>query len=196
MDTPAPEEPTVRRRDAEENRARIITAAREVFASDGFDVPLDIIARRAGVGRATLYRNFADRFALGAAIFDHNLAALEALAREHRDQPDAFTILLSAMVEHQIKAHALVPALLHGPSAPDLQVLVRRVTRLLARPLRQARAAQRVRADLTITDVLDALAMVSAVVTGNTSVRSRRVRAVRALELLLHGIVPRPSAAR
>ena len=58
--------PPTRRRDAQDNRDRLIAAAREVFAESGFDVPLDAIARRAGVGRATLYRNFSDRYALGS----------------------------------------------------------------------------------------------------------------------------------
>ena len=180
-----------RRRDAEENRARIITAAREVFATAGFDAPLDAIARRAGVGRATLYRNFPDRFALGAAIFEHNLVALEALAREHRGRPDAFMTLLSAIVEQQIEGHALVPALLRGPSVSDLQALALRVMRLVATPLRRARAAGTVRRDLTPADVLASLAMISAVVAGDASVRSRRRRAMRALDLLIHGLAPR-----
>lgn len=187
----APEEPPVRRRDAEENRARLVDAAREVFASNGFDAPLDAIARRAGVGRATLYRNFPDRHALGAAIFEENLAALEALAREHRGQSGAFVALLSACVDQQIEAHALVPALLIGPSAPDLQALVRRVLRLLAGPLRRARAAGEVRPDLKSADVLAVLAMISGVVAGDSSVRSRRQRAMRALELVIHGLAAR-----
>lgn len=185
------EGPPPRRRDAEENRARIVAAAREVFASSGFDVPLDTVARRAGVGRATLYRNFPDRYALAAAIFDTNLAALEDLARAHRGRSDAFMTLLSAMVEQQIEAHALVPALLTGPSAPDLHALERRVTRLLAAPLRRAKAAGTVRRDLAPGDVIAALAMVSAVVIGDASVRSRRRRAMRALDLLIHGLLPR-----
>jgi AcrR family transcriptional regulator len=188
------EETPARRRDAEENRARIVAAAREVFVSAGFDAPLDTIARRAGVGRATLYRNFPDRFALGAAILEHDLASLETFASEHGDRPDAFMALLSAIVERHTETHALVPALLRGPGAPDLQALVRRVTRLLTTPLRRARAAGLVRDDLTLADVIDVLAMISAVVAGDASIRSRRHRATRALELLLHGLVPREPA--
>lgn len=188
------EETPPRRRDAEENRARIVAAAREVFMSDGFDAPLDAIARRAGVGRATLYRNFPDRYALGAAIMEYDLTTLEALAREQRDRPDVLMILLSTIVEQHTETYALVPALLRGPSAPDLKALVPRVTRLFTAPLRRARAAGLVREDLTVADVIDVLAMVSAVVAGDASVRSRRQRAARALELLLHGLVPRAPA--
>ena len=183
--------PSTRRRDAEENRGRIIAAAREVYAVAGFDAPLEAVARRAGVGRATLYRNFPDRIALGVAIFEDNLAALEALAHEHRGRPDAFMTLLASIVEQQIEGHALIPALLTGPSAPDLQALARRVTRLLAEPLRRARATGAVRRDLAPADVLAALAMLTAVVAGDASVRSRRRRALRALDLLVHGLAPR-----
>lgn len=181
----------MRRRDAEENRARIIEAAREVFASAGFDTPLGAIAEHAGVGRATLYRNFPDRFALAAAIFEDNLVALETLAQQHRNQPDALLILLAAMVEQQIEAHALVPALLTQASAPDLQALVRRTKTLLEAPLQAATAAGVVRRDLTLDDVLAVLAMVSGVVIGDALVSSRRQRALRALDLLIHGLVPR-----
>ena len=73
-------EDTLRRRDARENHERLIEAARRVFASSGFEASLAAIASEAGVGRATLYRNFPDKFALVAAIFEDNLVALETLA--------------------------------------------------------------------------------------------------------------------
>lgn len=180
-----------RRRDARDNRERLVAAAREVFAESGFDVPLDAIARRAGVGRATLYRNFPDRYALGSAIFEHNLAALEALARAHAGRADAFTTLLSAIIEQQIASHALVPALMTGPTAPDLEALRRRMTRLLAAPLRQAQAAGQIRRDLVAADVLSVIAMVSAVVIHAPSVAARRRRAARALQLVFDGLIPR-----
>src|SRR4029079_14460223 len=46
------------RRDAERNRDRIVEAARTAIASEGIDVSVEEIARRAGVGVATLYRRF------------------------------------------------------------------------------------------------------------------------------------------
>ncbi|MDI1447484.1 TetR/AcrR family transcriptional regulator [Polyangium sp. 6x1] len=194
--TSLPEKKPARRRDAEENRARIVAAAREVYASAGFDAPFDAIARHAGVGRATLYRNFPDRFALGAAIIEDDLAALEAIARKHGDRPDTFMTLLTGMVERHTEAHALVPVLLREPGAPALQALVPRVTRLLTAPLERARAAGLVRADLTLTDVIDVLAMLAAVLADDGSGRSRHGRMARALELLVHGLVPRAAGAR
>lgn len=180
-----------RRRDARENRTRIIKAAREVFAAVGFEAPLSTIASQAGVGRATLYRNFPDRSALVAAIFEDNFDALRALAHEHRGQPGAFMTLLSAMVEQQIEAHALFPMLLTGVNATDVDALARRTKTLLREPLKAAAAAGEVRADLTLTDTLALLGMISAIVASDVLASSRRQRATRALELLLHGILPR-----
>jgi AcrR family transcriptional regulator len=82
------------RADALRNRERIVTAAREMFVEYGPEVPLDEIARRAGVGNATLYRHFADRGALIEEVVLFVLArtterAYEAAAQE----PDAFAAL-------------------------------------------------------------------------------------------------------
>ena len=62
---------------AEENRRALIAAARELFAEKGFAVPFSAVARRAGVGQASLYRHFPDKVALGVAVFAENLADLE-----------------------------------------------------------------------------------------------------------------------
>jgi len=63
------------RADAERNRARIVTAARQVFAERGLDVPMEEIAREAGVGVATLYRRFPTRADLIAGAFEAKMAA-------------------------------------------------------------------------------------------------------------------------
>src|ERR1700682_6534119 len=63
------------RADARRNRAHVLAAARVVFVELGADAPLDEIARRAGVGIATLYRRFPDRAALLRAV------ALDVMAR-------------------------------------------------------------------------------------------------------------------
>src|SRR3954454_19562531 len=57
------------RADAARNRSALVEAAREVFAEQGLDAPLDEIARRAGTGNATLYRRFPTRTDLLAAVF-------------------------------------------------------------------------------------------------------------------------------
>src|ERR1700735_1274970 len=53
------------RSDARDNRDLILDAARAAFAAEGLNVPMREIARRAGVGQATLYRRFPTKQALG-----------------------------------------------------------------------------------------------------------------------------------
>jgi AcrR family transcriptional regulator len=62
------------RADAQLNRDRILDAAATLFAERGIAVPLDEIARHAGVGVATLYRRFPTRADLAAAIFERNIS--------------------------------------------------------------------------------------------------------------------------
>jgi AcrR family transcriptional regulator len=73
-----------RRRDAQENRQRILDAAREAFAREGLDVSLVEIARLASVGNATVHRNFTKETLVDALFeewFDrHRIAGEEALA--------------------------------------------------------------------------------------------------------------------
>lgn len=56
------------RADAARNRAKVLTAAQEAFAAEGLAVPLDEIARRAGVGAGTVYRHFPTKEALFEAV--------------------------------------------------------------------------------------------------------------------------------
>src|SRR5665213_304123 len=64
----------VLRADAARNRAALVGAARAVFGERGLDAPLDEIARRAGVGNATLYRRFPSRKDLITAVFVDQMA--------------------------------------------------------------------------------------------------------------------------
>jgi AcrR family transcriptional regulator len=75
----APVKPRPLRADARRNRERILAAATAAFAADGLSVPLDEIARQAGVGPGTLYRHFPAKEALWEAVL---LDRLERLADE------------------------------------------------------------------------------------------------------------------
>jgi AcrR family transcriptional regulator len=70
------------RSDALRNRVRVLEAAREAFAAEGLAVPLDEIARRAGVGAGTVYRHFPSKEALFEAVVLDRVDALAAEARE------------------------------------------------------------------------------------------------------------------
>jgi len=66
----APVSPRGLRRDAAENRSRILDAARASFDEEGLDVGIDVIAARAGVGVGTVYRRFPSKEDLIAAVLD------------------------------------------------------------------------------------------------------------------------------
>ena len=76
------------RADARRNRERVLDAARTAFAANGLSVPLDEIARRAGVGPGTLYRHFPAKEALIEAVVHDRLCRLAAEGAALRDSPD------------------------------------------------------------------------------------------------------------
>src|SRR5216683_2549991 len=83
------------RADARRNRRQALAAAAQVFVEQGADAPLDDIARRAGVGIATLYRRFPDREALVRAVAVDVLARTAHEARQAlAEEPDAFAALV------------------------------------------------------------------------------------------------------
>lgn len=66
------------RADAARNRARVLAAAEELFATRGADeVTMDDIAKTAGVGRGTLYRRYPDRASIAVALLDEHERALQ-----------------------------------------------------------------------------------------------------------------------
>src|ERR1700733_37338 len=83
------------RADARRNYDALLTAADELFATNGPDVALDEIARRAGVGNATLYRHFPDRRDLLVAVCVSEVKALCALGEHLDTDPDAGRALTS-----------------------------------------------------------------------------------------------------
>lgn len=70
------------RADARRNRERVLAAAQEAFAAEGISVPLDEIARRAGVGAGTVYRHFPTKEALFAAAIVDRVDRMTGRARE------------------------------------------------------------------------------------------------------------------
>lgn len=74
--------PRSSRSDANKNRAHVLATAEKCFAERGIGVPMDAIAKKAGVGAGTLYRHFPNKEALIAALVADQVGDLE---REHRD---------------------------------------------------------------------------------------------------------------
>ena len=97
------------RADAARNRARVLEVAYETFAQEGLSVPIDEIARRAGVGAGTVYRHFPTKEALFRAIVASRLQRLIDSATpllEGDDPGAAFFAFLALLVEEGEKDRA------------------------------------------------------------------------------------------
>jgi AcrR family transcriptional regulator len=175
------------RSDARRNREAILEVARELFA-DLPEFPLSEVARRAGVGQGTLYRHFRDRADLAAAILDEHVARFQQLATDHAGDPDAFFLLIRAIVEAMSRTHAVRELAQRdaavGSALSDTQ---RRVAELIKPPLRDAKDAGLLRRDLTVDDVLLIIQMVRGAVDFVEDPAARAASASRALTLALDG---------
>ena len=145
------------RADAERNRERILAAARDVFAERGLDAPLEAIARRAGVGQATLYRRFPTRQDLLVAAFGPKLAAYtEAIDRALKD-PDpwrGFCDYLTAITGMQQGDRGFRDILTQAfPDARELRAQRDRVYHGVAELIERAKATGRLREDFVPEDV-------------------------------------------
>jgi AcrR family transcriptional regulator len=99
-----PSAPRRLRADAALNRDRIVDAAAELFGARGIAVPLDEVARHAGVGVATLYRRFPTRADLAAATFERNLTRYTEAVDRALDDPDpwqGFRVLVYELCQLQ-----------------------------------------------------------------------------------------------
>lgn len=102
------------RADAARNRARVLEVAYDTFAADGLGVPIDEIARRAGVGAGTVYRHFPTKEALFVAVIAHRLRWISDSARallESEAPGEALFTFLREMVRTGAADHGLVDAL-------------------------------------------------------------------------------------
>jgi AcrR family transcriptional regulator len=150
------------RADARRNREAILAAARSLFAEQGLEAPLCEIARRAGVGQGTLYRHFAAREDLVAAIAAQELAALEALAGRTAHSPEAFLAIFCEAARRQQVRRDISQLIASLEDRSLIQALRRRFRAIVAEPLRAAQAAGLVREDLSPDDVGTLLSMVRA----------------------------------
>lgn len=181
------------RRDARDNRAAILDAARELFA-DSADVAMCQVARRAGVGQGTIYRHFPSRSALAAEILDEYIVRFEALAAAEQDDPDAFFVLLRSLFDGMVDLYGLA-VLARNDTETDthLKRNRERIAELLEGPLRDAKVAEALRPDLTVADVFLIFAMARGAMEGLPDRAARSAVAQRAMELTLAG-VERPVA--
>jgi AcrR family transcriptional regulator len=170
------------RADARRNFDALLAAGRLVFAENGSDASLEDVARRAGVGIGTLYRNFPTRDLFIEALYLEEIAALARVGAESSalEPGDAFRAWINRFVEYANNKHALIDGLnreselfkqcrivLYGAGEPVLQ---------------RAQAAGEIRADTNISDVLLMVSGIAGVKYADESQRDR------VLDLALDGL--------
>ena len=151
------------RADARRNRARVLEVAAEVFATDGLSVPVQEIARRAGVGTGTVSRHFPTKQELFAAILLRRMEQLTGQADalvEGEDPGTAFFTFFATLVHAGAANRGLAEAL--AGAGYDLETAAARAGYDLPGRLRdllaRAQQAGAVRTDVDYADVKALLA--------------------------------------
>lgn len=183
------------RADARRNYDRILAAAEEEVARSGAGASLEEIARKAGVGSATLHRHFPSRQALLEEVFHDRVEALSAQAEELAAEDDAGAALatwLRAVAVYGATTRGLAASLIAGP--PDPPSSTGCGTMLLdagEELLRRAQAAGAVRPAATMVDLLTLVNAVSLVTEGQEGAADE---AVRLVSLAIDGVwTPAPA---
>jgi AcrR family transcriptional regulator len=146
------------RRDAQRNRQLLIDAATEVLREQGMDASLDEIARRAGVGNATLYRRFPTREDLYEAVFANmggpvREAAARAQATE--DPWTAFTGYIEELTESCASDRGFSDLMMAGMAkSPALNAVRLESEQVMQALLERAQQQGAARPDVYIADVI------------------------------------------
>ncbi|GII52082.1 TetR family transcriptional regulator [Planotetraspora thailandica] len=186
------------RADARRNYDRILAAAAEAIAEHGAEASLEEIARRAGVGSATLHRHFPSRQRLLEAVFRDKVEALCAAAADLAVDPDPWHALvtwLGAVARHAVSNRGLAASLMRGahdgdPALGDTchTMIINAGADLLARACR----ANAARPDVSITDLLK---LVNAICLAVEQEPDGAAQADRLLTLALAGVHPAGESA-
>ncbi len=175
------------RRDAAENRARVLAAAAEVFDEQGLGAGLDDVARRAGVGVGTVYRRFPSREALLEALLVDLLATYATEAERALALPDGegLASYLRTVGEVQATSRGCALRLWSAPAVEPHRAQLHEQMRLL---LEQAVQSGACRDDVTVSDLIGIL--IGARGVREASARPADLDWRRHLELCLAGLRP------
>ena len=145
------------RRDAQANRDRIVAAARAAFAAAGTEVPVEEIARRAGVGMGTLYRHFPAKEDLIDAVLEDAFAEFISAAEQAVAEQDAWAGF-RGFLERVFALHAenrglkdIIATRAHGKARAE--AMRARMRPLLRRLIERAQVQGALRDDFTLEDM-------------------------------------------
>jgi AcrR family transcriptional regulator len=176
------------RRDAAENREKLLDAALIVFAEHGLEGSVEEIARVAGVGMGTFYRRFPTKQALIDVLIGdarRELLRLACASAEHRDGSGLETLLLHAGQLQAEQLGCLQRIWDHSDAELGAMQEFRDIVRTL---LVQGQDLARIRADVTSTDISMILWSLRGVIETTRGIAPTAWR--RHLELLIAGLRP------
>jgi AcrR family transcriptional regulator len=155
---PAPvTKPKPLRSDARRNRERLVASARELFAGQGVDVPVEEITHHAGLGMGTLYRHFPTKEELIDAVLEEAFAEIVQLAESAAAEEDAwtgFTGFLEGALSMHAKNRGVRDILAtRGHGAQHAKAMRARIRPLLRRLVERAQADGGLRTDFTPEDL-------------------------------------------
>ncbi|WP_133910567.1 TetR/AcrR family transcriptional regulator [Streptomyces sp. NBC_00582] len=146
------------RADAQDNRERILEVARDLFATEGLNVPMREIARRAEVGPATLYRRFPTKQTLVTEAFAEQRRACHAIVDEGLADPDPWHGF-RRVVERTCELHAhslgFADAFMSAyPEAMDFAADREYTLNAIAELAHRAKATGHLRPDFLLDDLI------------------------------------------
>lgn len=146
------------RTDAEENRRRMVAATRALFAERGLDVGMREIARRAGVGAATLYRRFPTRTDLVSEVFALEVEACTAIVADACAHPDpwrGFEQAVEQLILLNVRNRGFIDAYMAVERTGDVFAEHRgRLIEMLGGLGHRAQAQGALRPDFTVDDLV------------------------------------------
>ena len=181
------------RADAQRNREQILKVAKTAFTRSGESISMDDVAKRAGIGAGTLYRHFANRDALLAAVYRNEvekLAAAEKTLAATLAPTEALRAWMLLFVDYIATKQIIAPALnaMVGGPAKLFDSSGQMIKDAIASLTKRAVESGNIRDDLEPLDLLRALVGVSNVASGAGWVESAK----RLVDILMLGSRPMP----
>ena len=152
------------RSDARRNRAKLIAVAAAAFRDDGLEIGVDELARRTGVGVATLYRHFPAKTDLIAAVMETVFDDLDEAAKAALDTDSVLARFLHSAVSVHCQNRGFLQALAQHDLPEDVRdAFTRRALTILEPIVAAGHQAGSFREELDAVDLLVVMRMLGAI---------------------------------
>lgn len=189
--------PRIPRSDAVDNRERILEAARALFATEGLNVPLREVARRAEVGPATLYRHFPTKEILATEAFAEQMRTCQVVVDEGLADPDpwrGFCSVIEKICELHARDRGFTAAFVSAfPKAVDFTAARDHALKAIAELAGRAKDSGELRPDFVLDDLILMLMANNGIQAASAAARVAASRRFAALVIEAFRAVPERS---